>query len=121
MACFLAGSIEWGDRGSMVGIDSAEAAEQARIAIELYAIGALNVLGSIAYLLGRSGWGWWPVLGLQVGVFVLALIEGVITDIGWFFFSGLPLLTFFLLFAFRMAQARLKAPGERNLTPYLMG
>lgn len=41
--------------------------------------------------------------------FVLALIEGVHADLGWFFFSGLPLLTLFLLFAFRMAQARLKA------------
>jgi hypothetical protein len=102
----------------MVGVDSAETAEQARFAIELYAIGALNLLGSIGFLLRRSGWGWWLVLGMQVGVFGLALIEGVLTDLGWFFFSGLPLLTLFLLLAFR--QARLKPPVERNLTPYLM-
>jgi hypothetical protein len=118
--CFLAGSVEWGDRGAMLGVDSAETAEQARFAIELYAIGALNLLGSIAFLLRRSGWGWWLVLGMQVGVFTLALIGGALTDLGWFFFSGLPLLTFFLLFAFRMAQARLKAPVEGYLTPYLM-
>ena len=49
--------------------------------------------------------------------FVLALIEGVLTDLGWFFFSGLPLLTLFLLFAFRMAGATRKPPVERNLTP----
>jgi hypothetical protein len=104
----------------MVDIDSAETAEQARFAIELYAIGALNLLGSIAFLLRRSGWGWWLVLGMQVGVFLLALIEGVLTDLGWVFFSGLPLLTLFLLFAFRKVQARLKPPVERNLTPYLM-
>jgi hypothetical protein len=104
----------------MVGIDSAETAEQARFAIELYALGALNLLGSIAFLLRRSGWGWWLVLGMQVGLFALALIEGVLTDLGWFFFSGLPLLTLFLLFAFRMAQARLKPPVKRNVTPYLM-
>ena len=120
VACFLGGSIEWGDRGAMVGIDSAETAEQARFAVELYAIGALNLLGSIAFLLRRSSWGWWLVLGTQVGVFVLALIEGVLTDPGWVFFSGLPLFTLFLLFAFRMAQARLKPPVEGNLTPYLM-
>lgn len=120
MACFFAGYSEWGDRGSMVDINSAEAAEQARFAIELYAIGALNLLASIAFLLRRSGWGWWLVLGMQVGIFVLALIGGVLTDIGWFYFSGFPLLTLFLLFAFRMAQARLKPPVERNLTPYLM-
>lgn len=101
----------------MVGTDSAEGAEQARFAIELYAIGTLNLLASIAFLLGRSGWIWWLVLGMQVGVFVLALIEGVLTDLGWFFFSGLPLLTLFLLFAFQMARARLKPPAERNLTP----
>jgi hypothetical protein len=108
IACFFAGSIEWGYRGAMVSIDSAEAAEQARFAIELYAIGALNLLASFAFLLRRSGWSWWLVLGMQVGVFVLAVIEGVLTDLGWFFFSSLPLLTLFLLFAFRMAKPRLK-------------
>jgi hypothetical protein len=101
----------------MVGVDSAETAEQARFVIELYAIGALNLLGFIVFLLRRSGWGWWLVLGMQVGVFVLAQIEGWLLDIGWFFFSGLPLLTLFLLFAFQMAQASLRPPAERNLTP----
>jgi hypothetical protein len=118
MACFFAGSIEWGERGVMVGIDSAEAAEQARFAIDLGAIGALNLLASIAFLLRGSGWGWWLVLGMQAGVFALALIEGVLTDLGWFYFSSLPLLTLFLLFAFRKAQARLKQPVERNLTAF---
>jgi hypothetical protein len=116
MACFFAGSIEWGDRGAMVGVDSAEASEQAGFVVELYGIGAVILLGSIAFLLSRSGWGWWLVLGMHVGVFVLALIGGVLTDIGWFFFSGLPLSTLFLLFAFRMAQVRLTP----RLTPYLM-
>lgn len=101
----------------MAGISSAEAAEQARIAIELYALGALYLLGCIAFVLGRSGWRWWLVLGVQVGVFVLALIEGVLTDLGWFFFSCLPLFTLFLLFAFRMAEARLKPPVGRDLAP----
>jgi hypothetical protein len=119
IVCFLAGSIEWGDRGAMVGIDSAETAEQARFVIELYAIGALNLLGCIAFLLRGSGWGWWFVLGMQVGVFVLALIEGVLQEIGWFVFGGLPLVTLFLLFAFRMAQAGRKPTVERNLAPYV--
>jgi hypothetical protein len=118
IACFFAGSIEWGERGVMVGADSAEAAEQARFAIELYAIGALNLLAPIALLLRRTGWGWWLVIGMQVGVFVLALIEGVLTDLGWFYFSGLPLLTLFLLFAFRRGQARLKQHVERKLTAF---
>jgi hypothetical protein len=118
IACFLAGSIEWGEREVMVRTDSAEAAEQTRFAIELYAIGALNLLASIALLLRRSGLGWWLVLGMQVGVFVLALIEGVLSDLGWFYVSSLPLLTLFLLVAFRIAQARLKPPVERNLTAF---
>ena len=101
-----------GERGVRVGVDSAEAAEQARFAIELYGIGALNILVSIAFLIRRSGWAWWLVLGMQVGVFVLALVEGALTDLGWFYFSSLPLLTSFLLFTFRMAQARLKPPVE---------
>jgi hypothetical protein len=64
----------------MVGIDSAETAEQARFVIELYAIGALYLLACIAFLLRRSGWGWWLTFGMHVGVFVLALIEGVLLD-----------------------------------------
>jgi hypothetical protein len=101
----------------MVGIDSAEAAEQARFAIELYAIGALNLLGSMALLVRRSGWSWWLVLGMQVGLFVLALGEGASTDLGWFFFSGLPLSTLCLLFGFRMAQARLRRPPNAIRQP----
>lgn len=120
MACFFAGSIEWGDRGAMVGVDPAETAEQARFVIELYAIGALNVLGCVAFLLRRSGWVWWLVLAMQLGVFVLALIEGAVLDLGWYFFSGLPLLTSCLLIAFRTAQTRLKPNAERNLTLDLM-
>ena len=67
MVFFFAGSIEWGERGVRVGVDSAEAAEQARFAIELYGIGALNLLVSIAFLIRRSGWAWWLVLGCKWG------------------------------------------------------
>ncbi len=112
LAYISAGSIELGQRNAMVGVDSTEAAEQIGVAIELYAIGALNLLAAIAFLLRGSGWGWWLVLGMQVGVFVLAVVEGVRADLGWFFVSPLPLLTLFLLLAFRMAQARLNAPVE---------
>jgi len=97
----------------MVGTDSIEAAEQARIAIELYAIGALNFLALIAFLLGRSGWGWWLVFGMQVAVFVWALIEGALTDPGWFFVSSVPLFALFVLLVFRVAQAGLKPSVER--------
>ena len=116
MVCFIAGSIEWGDRGAMVNVDSAETAEQARFVFELYAIGALNVFGCMAFLLRRSGWVWWLALAMQLGVFVLALIEGAVLDLGWYFFSGLPLLTSCLLIVFRTAQSRLKPRAERNLT-----
>ncbi|TMD41365.1 MAG: hypothetical protein E6I88_07690 [Chloroflexi bacterium] len=119
IACFLAGSIELGARGAMVPIDSAESTEQARFAIELFAIGGLNLVGFVAFLLRRSAWGWWLVLGMQVGVFVLALIEGVLTDIGWFYFSSLPLLSLFLLLAFRKQDARLKPSLQGNPTAYL--
>ena len=110
---FFAGSVEWGERAAMVGTDSIEAAEQARIAIELYAIGALNFLALIAFLLGRSGWGWWLVFGMQVAVFVWALIEGALTDLGWFFVSSVPLFALFVLLVFRVAQAGLKPSVER--------
>ena len=115
----------------MVPIDSAESTEQARFAIELFAIGGLNLVGFVdgqprprqdgfvAFLLRRSAWGWWLVLGMQVGVFVLALIEGVLTDIGWFYFSSLPLLSLFLLLAFRKQDARLKPSLQGNPTAYL--
>jgi hypothetical protein len=115
-AIFFAASIEWGDRGAMVNADSAEAAEQARFAIELGAIGALNLVVSSAFLLRRSGWGWWLVLGMQVGFFAAALIEGLLTDLGWFYVSSLPLMTLFLLLVLRKMPARLHPPIERNLT-----
>ena len=102
----------------MVGADSAEAAEQARFAIELGAIAALNLLASGVYILRRSSRSWWLVLGIQVGFFALAVIEGVLTDLGWFFVSGLPLMTFFLLLAFQKTPSRLKRPIERNLTAF---
>jgi hypothetical protein len=94
MVCFVVGSIEWGERGG---------AQPSRV----HRVPSPTI-----------GLGWWLLLRMQVGVFVLALIEGVLTDLGWFYFSGLPLLTLFLLFAFRKAQARLKQPVERNLTAF---
>ena len=102
----------------MVGTDSVEAAEQARFAIELGAIGALNLLASGAYLFRRSGWGWWLVLGVQVAIFALSVIDGVLTDLGWFYVSGLPLITLSLLLAFRKAPARLNRPIKGNLTAF---
>ena len=119
IACFLAAAIEWGSQpGVLAGTDSAEAVEQARFTIELGAFGVLNLLALIAYLLRRSGLVWWLVLGLQVGIFVVALIEGVFTDIGWFLFSSLPLLTGLMLLACGAAQRRLKPRMERNLTAF---
>ena len=117
IACFFAASVELGQRGAMVGVDPAEAAEQARFVIELYAIGALNLLASSTFLLRRSTWSWWLVLGTQVGLFALALIEGALTDLGWFFFGSLPLLTFLLLVAFRMGQAGLTPAAVSDPTP----
>jgi hypothetical protein len=93
-----------------------------RYAIELCAIGALEILASIVLLLRRSGWVWWLVIGMQVGIFVFAEIEAQVIDTnapGWSAFSRFPLVSMFLLFAFRMAQSRLKLPTDRNLTPYL--
>src|SRR3982074_1296184 len=67
MVCFFAGSDEWteqGIEGNVVGIFSVHL----RYAIELCAIGALNILASIVLLLRRSGWVWWLVIGTQGGV-----------------------------------------------------
>src|SRR6266851_1723573 len=75
-------------------------------ALEHHTGTAIKVLVIDHKTLKKTGWGWWLVLGTQVGVFLLALVQGVITDLGWFYFSSLPLLTSFLLFAFRKAQAR---------------
>jgi hypothetical protein len=121
MVCFFAGSDEWTEQwteGNVVGIYSVHA----RYAIELCAIGVLNILAFIVLLIRRSGWVWWLVIGMQVGIFVLAEIEAQVIDTnapGWSDFSRFPLVSLFLLFAFRMAQGRLKPPIDRNLRPYL--
>jgi hypothetical protein len=92
----------------------------ARYAIELCAIGALSILASIVLLLRRSGWVWWLVIGTQVGIVVLVEIEAQVIDAnapGWSFFSYFPVVSLFLLFAFRMAQGWLK-PRIDRLTPF---
>ena len=121
MACFFAGSDEWTEQwteGNVVGIYSVHV----RFAIELCAIGGLNIFAAIALLLRRSGWVWGLVIGLQVGILVLAEIEARVMSAnapGWSTFSYFPLISLFLLFAFRIAQGRLKPPIDGNLTPYL--
>jgi hypothetical protein len=78
-------------------------------AIELDAIGALNLPASIAFILDRLGWGWWVVLGMQAGIFLLALVEEVLTDLGRYYMRAVALLTAFLLVAFRKARATPKS------------
>ena len=118
--CFFAGSDEWTEQYTE-GITSVQAASvHARFAIELCAIGTLSLLASIVFLFRRWGWLWWLVIGMQVGVFVLAQIEAQLIDPnspGWSVFSRISLLTLFLLFAVRLAEAMLKRPVERNVTP----
>jgi hypothetical protein len=106
LVCFFAGSAEWTEQYTE-GVASVYAASvHARFAIELCAIGALDLLASIVLLVRRWGWGWWLVIGMQVGVFVLAQIEAQLIDPnspGWSVFSRIPLLTLFMLFAVRLA------------------
>ena len=106
LVCFFAGSDEWTEQYTE-GVASLNAASvHARFAIELCAIGALDLLACIVLLVRRWGWGWWLVIGMQVGVFVLAQVEAQLIDPnspGWSVFSRIPLLTLFLLFAVRLA------------------
>ena len=114
VVCFFAGSDEWTEQYT-----EGVASVHARFAIELCAIGALDLLASIVLLVRRWGWGWWLVIGLQVAVFVLAQIEAQLIypySPGWSVFSRIPLLTLFLLFAVRLAEAMPKRPVERNVT-----
>ena len=118
-ACFFAGSMEWGNRQVMVVINPAEAAEQKRFAVELYTMGAVIVLASTVLVIRRTDWTWWLVGGTQAALLVFALIEGMRIDpddIGWVFFSSLPLVTMLLLFMIRNARAKPKPSIEHNLT-----
>jgi hypothetical protein len=92
----------------MLGSDASEAAEQAAFVLELYAIGLLNLLASIVFVLRRSRLTWWLLVAIQVAVFVVAVTEGVLTDLGWFYFSALPLFTLLMLLAFHDAHTRLQ-------------
>ena len=95
----------------MVDPIPAEAAEQAGFVLELCAIGVLNVAAALAVMLLRWPVTWWSVVGLQLAVFLLALVEAVRTDpVGWIAFSGLPLTTALLLVGLRFVKARLKPP-----------
>ena len=101
LVCFFAGSDEWTEQYT-----EGVASVHARFAIELCAIGALDLLASIVLLVRRWGWEWWLVIGMQLGVFVLAQIEAQLIDPnspGWSVFSRIPLLILFLLVAARLA------------------
>jgi len=113
MVCFFIGSDEWTEQYTEGGASVQAAAVHVRFAVELCAIGALYLLASIVLLVRRWGWGWWLVIGMQVGVLVLAQIEAQLIDPnspGWSVFCRIPLLTLFLLFAVRLAAQ----PGLMN-------
>ena len=92
----------------MLRSDASEAAEQSAFVLELYAVGLLNVLALIVFVLRRSRLTWRLLVAIQVAVFVLAVTEGVLTDLGWFYFSALPLFTLLTLLAFHEALTRLQ-------------
>jgi len=122
MVCFFAGSDEWTEQYTE-GVASAQAAAvHARFAIELCAIGALDLLAAIVLIFRRWGWLWWLVIAMQLGVLVLAQIEAQVIDPnspGWSEFSRFLLSALVLLFVFRLAQTMQKRPVDRNLTPSL--
>ena len=96
----------------MVDPVPAEAAEQAGFVLDMFAIGALNLAACLVVLF--LGWQvtWWGVVGLQMALFLAALVEGIRTDgPGWISFSSLPLLTLFLLVALRLVHTRLVLPA----------
>ena len=43
-------------------------------------------------------------VAIQVAVFVLAVTEGMLTDLGWFYFSALPIFTLLTLLALHQAR-----------------
>ncbi len=99
-----------------------EATEQAGFIGEMYAIAVLSVIGLLAFLVIRSTWGWLLAAGVQVGVFVFALIQGALTirdDIGWLFFSAIPLMTILLLAATRALRPRPEPADRERLEPTL--
>lgn len=92
----------------MVDPIPAEAAEQAGFVLEMCAIGALNLVAALAFVLVRRQIMWWLVVGLQGAVILIALVEGAFTDPpGWFGFSTLPLATLLLLVGARFVPAKL--------------
>jgi hypothetical protein len=124
-ACFayyVSASAEWADRAAMVGTNPTEAAEQASFVAEMYAVVVLSVVGWLAFLVTRSVRGWLLAAGVQVAVFVVAIIEGTLInpdDIGWFFFSTIPLVTMVLLFAIRALPPKPESAGTARLDPSL--
>jgi hypothetical protein len=104
IACFLAASLELSESGQMAGIDSAESGEQARFALELIAIGMLNLAATVAFVLRQSKVSSWALMVLQVAILVAAFVQGIVTDIGWFYFCAMPLFTLLALLALRATR-----------------
>ena len=119
LAWFVGAFIESGDRQAMIGVDPAEASQQARIVAELSIVGALNVLVTILFVFRRSAVGWWVVLGFQAAVFLFALAQAMASDdgLGWSFICGLALLATGWLVAIRLSETRSEMKLKLNSKP----
>ncbi len=120
-AYFAAAAAEQAARATLVD-NPIEAAEQAGFIGEMYAIALLSVAGWLAFLAIRSRRGLLLAAGVQVGVFVFAVIEGAFTnrdDIGWLFFGAIPLATILLLAAIRALRPRSEPADRERLEPSL--
>ena len=87
----LGGWVLWDVRGLMLQPDSPYIAVNARFALAVLVVAAINVFGLVAFLLRPAGWG---------GLLLIAVLLGNIgfsagmwvykNDIGWFLLGAVP-------------------------------
>jgi len=75
-------SVTWAFRGLIVGVDSPQAAENAKVAVGLFIGGVANALALVPFLFRRE-WGWWLlVIAQALEIVVTAGLAISISD-GW--------------------------------------
>ena len=96
----LGASLGWSMRDIYHGAGTPAAREMSLLAIAMFALTGIRVLGLISFLTKRR-WGWVALSAISIADLVMSLFEAVTRDWAWWLLAGIAALTLFFLFRLR--------------------
>ena len=106
----LGASLGWSMRDIYHGAGTPAAREMSLLAIAMFALTGVRVLGLISFLTKRP-WGWVALTAISIADLVMSLFEAVTRDWAWWLLAGMGALTLFLLFRLRSSGREQSALG----------